>query len=76
MAIDSSITIVLPKKGSIFTFSLPLAPPRSNPVIADSGMIVSRNLSLDIFGDAFIYRSAERVNKKWKAGGGTGGVAI
>ncbi|KAM0756478.1 hypothetical protein T439DRAFT_321178 [Meredithblackwellia eburnea MCA 4105] len=60
---------VLPKPGSVFTFSLPLA---SQPGHPDQ----QRTISLDIYGDAFAYRSAERVSKKWKAGSGPGTVDL
>lgn len=62
---------VLPKKGSIFTFLLPLPLPPS----ADASE-TKRELSFDIYGDAFCYRSAERVGKKFKSGSGGGGVEL
>lgn len=65
---------VLPKKGSIFNFSLPLLPP-PNSARSTPGT-VKRELSFDILGDAFCYRSAERVGKKWKAGNTDGGVSL
>ncbi|KAK4705983.1 ribonuclease P protein subunit POP4, partial [Phenoliferia sp. Uapishka_3] len=63
---------VLSKKGSIFTFSLPLAVPTS----PNHATTTSREVSFDIYGDAFAYRSSDRVGKKWKAGSGPGGVEL
>lgn len=68
---DSAIK-VLPKQGSIFSLSLPLTPPTNTTAVASA----SRSLTLDIYGDAFAYRSADRVGKKWKAGSGAGGVEL
>lgn len=60
---------VLPKEGSIFTLDLPLKPSSAtNPSI--------RVLSFDIYGDAFAFRSADRVGRKWKAGTSAGGVEL
>lgn len=67
----SSKIKILPKKGSIFTFNLPLKIPASAQENS-SATILSRELSMDIFGDSFAYRSSERVGKKWKVGGGGG----
>ncbi|KAL8279982.1 hypothetical protein RQP46_007563 [Phenoliferia psychrophenolica] len=63
---------VLSKKGSIFSFSLPL----SVPATANHTATTQREVSFDIFGDAFAYRSSDRVGKKWKAGSGPGGVEL
>lgn len=60
---------VLPKEGSIFTLDLPLKPASAtNPS--------TRVLSFDIYGDAFAFRSADRVGRKWKAGTSAGGVEL
>ncbi|GAA5828174.1 hypothetical protein JCM5353_007819 [Sporobolomyces roseus] len=59
---------VLPKQNSIFTLVFPLEPSKLDGS--------ERELSLDIFGDAFAYRSAERVGRKWKAGNSAGGVDL
>ncbi|GAA5991481.1 hypothetical protein JCM11641_002054 [Rhodosporidiobolus odoratus] len=64
---------VLAKQGSIFSFTLPLLPTPSSPASPSS---ISRELSLDIFGDAFAYRPADRVGRKWKAGTSAGGVEL
>ena len=69
ISIDSS-SAVLSKKGSIFSFVLPLATPASSPATT------AREISFDIYGDAFAYRSSDRVGKKWKAGSGPGGVEL
>ncbi|BGP33409.1 RNase P/RNase MRP complex subunit [Rhodotorula toruloides] len=59
---------VLPKQGSVFTLVLPLAPQPSE--------MHPRELSFDLYGDAFAYRPADRVGKKWKAGTSAGGVEL
>ncbi|GAA5843981.1 hypothetical protein JCM11251_005931 [Rhodosporidiobolus azoricus] len=61
---------VLPKQGSIFNLVLPLQPDSS------SGSQAFRDLSFDLYGDSFAYRSADRVGKKWKAGTSAGGVEL
>lgn len=58
---------VLAKQNSIFTIVLPLKDRKSQQ---------KQELSLDIYGDSFAYRSAERVGRKWKAGTGAGGVEL
>jgi len=62
------MSLVLPKQNSIFTLVFPLEPSKLDGS--------ERELSLDIFGDAFAYRSAERVGRKWKAGNSAGGVDL
>ncbi|GAA5998363.1 hypothetical protein JCM5350_007432 [Sporobolomyces pararoseus] len=59
---------VLPKQNSIFTIVLPLEDKKTRQQ--------QQELSVDIFGDSFAYRSAERVSRKWKAGTGAGGVEL
>lgn len=59
--------LVLPKKGSIFTFTLSLSSPKQSPT--DINESVKREISFDLFGDAFIFRSSERVGKKFKTAG-------
>ncbi|GAA5895395.1 RNase P/RNase MRP complex subunit [Sporobolomyces salmoneus] len=59
---------VLPKQNSIFTIVLPLDPKKAQQA--------QQELSFDIYGDSFAYRSAERVGRKWKAGTGAGGVEL
>ncbi|BGP25853.1 ribonuclease P protein subunit POP4 [Rhodotorula toruloides] len=59
---------VLAKQGSVFTLVLPLAPQGSETH--------PRKLSFDLYGDAFAYRPADRVGKKWKAGTSAGGVEL
>ncbi|GAA5836767.1 hypothetical protein JCM3766R1_006258 [Sporobolomyces carnicolor] len=59
---------VLPKQNSIFTIVLPLQESATDRE--------RQELSVDIFGDSFAYRSAERVGRKWKAGTGAGGVEL
>lgn len=71
----SSKIKILPKKGSIFTFTLPLKISTSTQENS-TATILSRELSMDIFGDSFAYRSSERVGKKWKVGGGSGLVDL
>ncbi|GJN90275.1 hypothetical protein Rhopal_003277-T1 [Rhodotorula paludigena] len=58
---------VVAKQGTVFNIVLPLfsAAPAS-----------PRDLSLDLYGDSFAYRPADRVNKKWKAGTSMGGVEL
>ncbi|GAA6015858.1 hypothetical protein JCM10207_008820 [Rhodosporidiobolus poonsookiae] len=58
---------VLAKPGSVFNLVLPLA--GTTPTS-------TRELSFDLFGDAFAYRPADRVGKKWKAGSSAGGVEL
>ena len=60
--------LVLPKQNSIFTIVLPLEDKKTRQQ--------QQELSVDIFGDSFAYRSAERVSRKWKAGTGAGGVEL
>ena len=67
---SSCRTTVLPKQGSIFTFALPL---KANK---DETGGTKRELTFDIYGDAFAYRSADRVGRKWKAGNGAGSVDL
>ncbi|KAI5475019.1 ribonuclease P protein subunit POP4 [Pseudohyphozyma bogoriensis] len=66
-----SILTVIPKPSSIFLLVLPLKP---EPNSKDPGE--KREMSFDIYGDAFGYRASDRVGKKWKAGGGDGGVGL
>ncbi|GAA6023173.1 hypothetical protein JCM11491_003287 [Sporobolomyces phaffii] len=65
----ATVTVLLPKQNSIFTLVLPLESTGSR-----TGDV--RELSLDVYGDSFAYRSAERVGRKWKAGTGAGGVEL
>ncbi|GAA5920402.1 hypothetical protein JCM6882_003265 [Rhodosporidiobolus microsporus] len=60
---------VLPKQGSVFNLIFPLEP-------VPSTSHTSRELSFDLYGDSFAYRSADRVGKKWKAGTSAGGVEL
>lgn len=62
------INIGLPKQGTVFTIDLPLEPVQ--------GSTEPRKLSFDLYGDAFNYRPADRIAKKWKAGTGAGGVDL
>ncbi|CDR39458.1 RHTO0S04e05336g1_1 [Rhodotorula toruloides] len=59
---------VLPKQGTVLTLVLPFAPQPSETH--------PRELSFDLYGDAFAYRPADRVGKKWKAGTSAGGVEL
>ncbi|GAA6023332.1 hypothetical protein JCM8202_004619 [Rhodotorula sphaerocarpa] len=64
----NSRTYRLPKQGTVFTIDLPLEPVQ--------GSTEPRKLSFDLYGDAFNYRPADRIAKKWKAGTGAGGVDL
>ncbi|KAJ8293886.1 Alpha-ketoglutarate-dependent sulfonate dioxygenase [Rhodotorula toruloides] len=54
------------KQGTVLTLVLPFAPQPSETH--------PRELSFDLYGDAFAYRPADRVGKKWKAGTSAGAL--
>ncbi|GAA5877485.1 hypothetical protein JCM1840_003865 [Sporobolomyces johnsonii] len=64
---------VVAKQGSVFNLALPLRPLTSSPTTREP---TARELQLDIFGDSFAHRSADRVGRKWKAGTSAGGVEL
>ncbi|GAA6059763.1 hypothetical protein JCM10212_001971 [Sporobolomyces blumeae] len=66
---SKSVLKVVPKENTVFTLTLPLASSPGSPS-------TDRSLTLDIFGDSFAYRSAERIGRKWKAGTSAGGIEL
>ncbi|GAA5927125.1 RNase P/RNase MRP complex subunit [Sporobolomyces koalae] len=64
---------VIAKQGSVFTLAFRLS---SKPGSVASPTNATTELCMDLFGDSFAYRSAERVGRKWKAGTSAGGVEL
>ncbi|KAK4049163.1 RNase P/RNase MRP complex subunit [Microbotryomycetes sp. JL201] len=71
-AVPKAPVKIIPKLGSVFTFTLPLE--RALRQVHQQN--TSEEISFDIYGDAFAHRTAERVGRKWKAGSTAGGVAL
>ncbi|KAM0786484.1 hypothetical protein ACM66B_001942 [Microbotryomycetes sp. NB124-2] len=72
-AVPEAPVKIIPKLGSIFTFSLPLDSKETQTAVITNE---TKEVTFDIYGDAFAHRTAERVGRKWKAGSTAGGVAL
>lgn len=64
----------IPKEGTIFRFTIPLPEmgedgetPADGGVAAEEGETAKRELVFELHGDQFMYRAADRANRKFKS---------